>query len=504
MSIVSFNYIIFLFITAVIYYFFPKKHRWTILLLSSIFFFIKAVSDWKLFLYPLSAIMVSYFGSILIYKNNDNNKHKKFYLYITLSLVLGTLVLLKWFNIIPMTLNLFGKILGINVNFLELYILAPLGISYYTLSLIGYIADVYIGTYKPERNIFKFTLFVMYYPILISGPFVRFSKMKMELFGEKEFQFSNIFLGFERIIYGFMKKLVIADTLSPFVKMVFSDYKTFSGYYIIIALFLYAIQIYCDFSGCMDIVIGASKIYGINLDENFNSPLLSRNLSEFWRRWHISLGLWGKDYIMYPLLKSNFFQKMGKNLKDIFGKKTGKLITTLIPIFILWLLIGIWHGASYKYIFCAGILPWLYLACGQIFDEPIKKFNKMFHINTDCFSFQLFCIIRTIIFMCFIWLFACSPNLYESVEIIKNIFIIHDTYLFSALPQLPKLVLFVTLSLVFLVDYYNYKGIDLFLKFQQQNVIFKYIFVFGIIYIILMHGAYGPGYNAVDFIYGGF
>ena len=178
--------------------------------------------------------------------------------------------------------------------------------------------------------------------------------------------------------------------------------------------------------------------------------------------------------------------------------------TTLTAILILWLVIGIWHGASFKYIFAAGILPWLYLACGQLFEVPIKKLSSLLKINIACFSFQLFRRIRTFLFMCFIWLVACSPSLIDSLSVIKNIFHLPSVYLFDSLPKLPYLVILFCLLLVFVVDYLKYKGVNVLKKFKEQNIIFKYIFIFTIIIIILVYGAYGPEYNAVDFIYGGF
>lgn len=502
MSIVSFSFIIFLLISVIVYYLFPKKHRWTVLLLSSVIFFV-STCPYYLLLYLIFDILVAFFGTKLISKTEDEKK-KKIILTISIALIIGILILLKWINIVPMTINLFGDLFKIHTNMGMLNLVAPLGVSYYTLSIIGYVVDVYRGAYERENNIFKLSLFAGYYPILVSGPFVRYNYMKKELFEEKVFSYTNIFQGFERIIYGLMKKLVIADLLAPYVKVIFNEYYVYSGYFIIIGLVFYAIQIYADFSGCMDIVIGASKMYGITLEENFNSPFLSKNLSEFWRRWHISLGGWGKDYIMYPLLKSNLFQKIGTTLKSKFGKKTGKLMTTLLSILILWLFIGIWHGASYRYIFCAGILPWFYLACGQVFEDSIKWFNEKMHIRTECFSFNLFRRLRTLGFMCFIWLFACSSSLKESLHVIRQILVIPDTSLFQSLPHLPVFILFITLGLVLVVDILNYKGINFLEKFDEQNVIFKYIVIFLIIYIILMYGAYGPGYNATDFIYGGF
>ena len=339
---------------------------------------------------------------------------------------------------------------------------------------------------------------------MISGPFVRYNYMEKELFEAKKFNWDNIFLGFYRIIYGLMKKLVIADQLGIFVNAVFDNYTTYTGFYIIIAVILYAIQIYADFSGCMDIVYGASKMYGIDLLENFDSPFFSKNLSEFWRRWHISLGTWAKDYIMYPLLKSDLFQKLGKKCKKDFGKKAGKLIPTVLAILILWLLIGLWHGTSFRYIFAAGILPWIYLTLGQIFEDSIKRLTKKLHIKTNCFSFRLFQSLRTFGLMCIVWLIACSPSLLGSLDVIKHIFVFFDTTIISELPQLPSKIILLCCILVLVVDYLNYKGINVFEKFKDQNIWFRWFILFALIIIILIFGAYGPGYDASEFIYGGF
>ena len=502
MSIISFSFLLFLIDSIIIYYLFPKKHRWTVLLFSSVLFFICAC-DYKLFLYLIFDILVAYFGTKL-FSEEQNEKTKKGIYFSSIFLIIGVLITLKWINIVAMTFNIFGNLFHIHTNFGMLNLIAPLGVSYYTLSLIGYVTDVYRGAYEREKNIFKLALFTCYYPILISGPFVRYSAMKKELFEEKQFSYINIFQGFERIIYGFMKKILIADVLSGIVSTIFSNYYIYSGYYIVLGLVCYAIQIYADFSGCMDIVIGASKMYGITLEENFKSPFLSKNLSEFWRRWHISLGQWGKDYIMYPLLKSNAFQKLNTKLKDIYGKKPAKLITTLLSIFILWLFIGIWHGASYRYIFCAGILPWIYLTCGQLFETKIKLFNEKFHIRTECFSFQLFRRLRTLGFMCFIWLFACADRLKDSVHIIRQLFHFPSLSLMYTLPKFSVLGVGIALGLVLVVDILKYQEIDVLEMFNEQNTIFKYLILFLMIYLTLRYGAYGPSFNAVDFIYGGF
>lgn len=501
MSIVSLRFLVFLLISVILYYIFPKKYRWITLLISSIVFFLCA-SGIKLIIYLLVGVISAYIGTNLMYKKSS--KYKTSILFLTLLIIVGMLFILKYINIFPMTLNYFGKLFGINVNSKMIELVSPLGISYYTLSLIGYIIDIYRGAYEPQKNILKLLLFTSYYPVMISGPIVRYSDMEKELFKNEKLDYDNLYIGFSRIIYGLMKKLVIADQLSLIVRAIFDNYTTYSGYYIIIGIICYAVQIYMDFSGCMDIVIGSSKMYSITLMENFDSPFFSKTLSEFWRRWHISLGTWAKDYIMYPLLKSRPFQSLGNKCKKAFGKKIGKRIPTILAIFILWLLIGLWHGASFKYIFAAGILPWIYLTLSQIFEGLNQKIVEVFHIKTDVFSFKLFQVLRTLSLMCFIWLIVNSPSLLSFKSVIRNLFIIQDTTLFENLPNIPLFIVSIMLTFVISLDYLNYKGINIFEEFQKQNWAFRVIILIILIITILIYGAYGPGYNASDFIYGGF
>ena len=236
-----------------------------------------------------------------------------------------------------------------------------------------------------------------------------------------------------------------------------------------LGVILYAIQIYNDFSGCMDIVIGASKMYGVKLPENFDSPYFSRSLSEFWRRWHISLGRFFKDYVMYPLLKSNLFVKINDLFKLKFGKKLGKKFTVLLATFIIWILIGIWHGVSFKYIVASGLLPWILFAVAELGSNLPEKINKKLNIRTECFSFNLFRMIRTTSFLLLIWFVVCSPSLGELKSVIKHLFIFSDIDL---LAKLPKFSVSYMLLIVLLVDYLNYKGINVFERFEKQNLIF--------------------------------
>ena len=207
---------------------------------------------------------------------------------------------------------------------------------------------------------------------------------------------------------------------------------------------------------------------------------------------------------MYPLLKSSTFQNLGKITKKKFGKKYGKMIPTVLSIFILWLIIGLWHGASFRYIFAAGILPWIYLTTGQFFGEYPKNLAKKLNIKTDCFSYRLFESFRTLAFMCFIWLFACSPSLLDSLDVIKSIFVLPTKGLSDILNLLPVNIILLTSALVIIVDYMNYKEINVYEWFKKQNLCFRWFILLLMIGLTLVYGVYGPGYNAADFIYGGF
>lgn len=503
MGITTLKFFMFFAISLLIYYSFPKKYRWGVLLITSFLFYL-AAGETYLILYMLFGVGTTYIGTRLIDEKLKTKKDKKIILFFTLSSIILELAVLKYLNFVPETFNGLANLFRLNLQMETVSILAPLGISYYTLSLIGYTLDVYWGTSKAEKNILKHALFTCYYPIMVSGPIVRYEQMKKELFEPKKFEIKNVIEGAERILYGLLKKMVIADQLALVVQTIFGYYQTFSGFYLILGVLLYAIQIYADFSGCIDIVLGVSKAYGVVLPENFNSPFFSRNLSEFWRRWHISLGQWGKDYIMYPLLKSEKFQKLGKVCKDKWGKKIGKKIPVILATLILWLVIGFWHGASYQYIFAAGILPWIYLVISELGEEQIKKIRNRLPVRYDTFSYRLFESLRTIDFMCIIWLFVSGTDLSSSCKIIIQIFQSSNLDLRLSLPQIPNFAVFLSCFLVFLVDYLKYKGRNVLELLNKQNLVFKYIVVFGMAYLILTYGAYGPGYNPVDFIYGGF
>lgn len=515
MTITSINFFVFLILTTTLYYLCPRKVRWVSLLVFTAAFFL--LNSARVFYYTLFGTGVAYLGARLMEEKCRTERQKRVVLTASIGLVLGVLFLLKYINVIPNTLNAFGRLFRLNLCLGELDLLAPIGISYYSLTLWAYLVDVYRTTARAERNYCKLLLFACYYPCLVSGPILRYPDMKEQLFVPRPLQWENVFRGFHRIVYGLLKKMFLADTLAVNVKLVFSDPDRFSGPLLLFGVAMYAVQIYCDFSGCMDIVLGASQLYGVRLPENFNSPFFSRTLSEFWRRWHITLGLWGKDYILYPLLKSAKFQRLGSRAKKRFGKKAGKKLPLILAIWVLWAVIGFWHGATWKYFFAAGMLPWFYFTLSELLSEPMKKATVRLRLKPDSFFFHLLQSVRTVLLMLTIWLITLAPTLSQSGRILTRLFVLPAR---DAVLELVWTVSFCTLSPrhaccklfcllasltgVTIVDVLRCKGVPVAERFDQHALLFRYLILFAMIITIICFGVYGPGFHPGDFIYGGF
>jgi len=346
---------------------------------------------------------------------------------------------------------------------------------------------------------------------MVSGPFVTYTDMSSQLFCGHRYDHSAVVGGYQRIIWGFFKKMVIADRLSYVVSAVYENYTQYTGFYILVGIFCYALQLYCDFSGCLDMVLGASEIFGIKLPENFNTPFFSENLSEFWRRWHISLGTWFKNYVFYPILKSETLQKLGGRLKKNFGKKVGKTVPTYIGLIVNWLLIGIWHGCTNVYMLASAVIPCILLIGSDITTPFLKKISQKFNFKTECFSFRMFRRIRTFLLMCIVFGTARSRSITDVVHMFKSLFSDFNPEIFvdKSLLNLNlnadewRVVIF-GLIVLLIVDTMHFMGIDIRKKLSEQNLVFQWAVMIIGIFAVAVFGVYGPNYNAVDFIYGAF
>lgn len=283
-------------------------------------------------------------------------------------------------------------VLSLDSNLMQMVV--ALGVSYYTFSLISYVADVYWRKDRAESNFLRLLLFVLYFPKVLQGPISRHKDLAPQLAQPHRFDYREFCFGLQLMVWGYFKKMVIADRLAIFVNTVFGDVEHASGAHLLVAACFGAVQLYCDFSGCIDIVGGFSQILGLKLEPNFDHPFFSRSAAEYWRRWHITLGTWFKDYIYMPLMISPKLISISKKLRQRLGHRAGKAFMTIVPLMAVWLLTGLWHGTGWNYVtwglYWGGII-----ICSTVFAPELKKLTKALHINTETGSWKIFQMVRT-------------------------------------------------------------------------------------------------------------
>ena len=349
----SWQFAVFLPLVFILYWALPHRFRWVLLFIASYYFYM----SWnvKYVVLILFTTAVSYFAAILLEKTENAGK-RKFILSIALVVCLGVLFMFKYFNWFFESLSAILSVFAIQFNPITLKWLLPVGISFYTFQTLGYVIDVYRGKVRAEHHFGIYATFIAFFPQLVAGPIERTANLLPQIRDEHHFDYNQAMYGIKLMAVGFFKKMVVADNFAPYVDKVFADVHNYSGFTLIIAAIMFSIQIYCDFSGYSDIARGSAKLLGIELMENFKSPFLSTSVKETWTRWHISLTTWFRDYVYIPL----------------GGSRCSK-IRYYFNIFVTFLISGLWHGASWTYVFWGGLS-----GLGQIFEDivGIKTYNK--------------------------------------------------------------------------------------------------------------------------------
>ncbi|MEY8375132.1 MBOAT family O-acyltransferase [Lachnospiraceae bacterium 56-18] len=330
----SIQFVIFLPFVILIFYILPAKYRYLGLLIASYYFYMCWNVKYTFLLFM--STFITYMSGILIEKTNKI-KMKKVWVTVSFLLNLSILIFFKYFNFILESINVVLDLLEIQFKFLEYNIILPVGISFYIFQALSYTMDVYRGEIKAEKNMGKYALFVSFFPQLVAGPIERSKNLLNQINNINKFNYKKIKNGFLLSLWGFFQKIVIADRLAILVNEVYGNYEKYEGFQIFIATVFFAIQIYCDFAGYSNIAIGVAQMMGFQLMQNFKQPYFSKSVAEFWRRWHISLSSWFKDYLYIPL----------------GGNKKGK-IRKYMNIMIVFLISGFWHGANWTYILWGG------------------------------------------------------------------------------------------------------------------------------------------------------
>lgn len=504
MSITSVGFLGFITVLWVVYWNIPRKFQWILLLVASSIFYVLNAPVFTLIYIGISVVSV-YYATMYFEKDGKN---KKAVLVGTLVIVLGILAVLKYTNLFAGTLFMLLKIPYARVNWI-----APLAISFYTLQLVAYTLDCYWGVAgKAEHNILKLLLYTIYFPQMVSGPISRFSELGIKLFEEHKFDVDRFIYGLKRIGIGLVKKMFIATKFKMIADAIYDNPTSFAGIWIWLGMFMFTIELFADFSGCMDIIIGVSLCFGIELKENFNSPFLAKTVQEFWQRWHITLGVWLRDYIMNPLLKSAWFIKFGNKSKKVFGKKVGKKIPVYIAMLFVWTAMGIWHGNSIKYVIGEGLWFWFIIVIGNIFEPVFKKVLEKLHIGKDNSLMNLFRITRTFVLVSIGNVFFRAESFMKGVEILKLAF--SDTIGYNivnllkdynvgrtALGDFVGIALWF-LAIVMVVSYeiISYNGINPMSLLSNKNRVLRWG-VYWTIAIIISFSIFG---EQSTFIYAGF
>lgn len=493
MTFTDYIFIPFLLLSLGLYYICPLRFRYILLLGISIFFYATHGIEYLPFI--IFTILTAWGSALIIQKIHDTEKDrlkekKKCLTVLAVSViaVAGILIYVK--------LPLYGYML-------------PLGISYYSMSLIGYIADVYWKKEKAETNPLKIALFAFYFPKLIEGPISKHRTNASAICntGYGISRYEALCMGLQRMLWGFFKKLVIADRLNPFITTVFGDLNGYNGLLLFTAAVFSGIQLYCDFSGCMDIALGISEAFGITLEENFRQPFFSQSSAEFWRRWHITLGVWFKDYIYMPAAVNPALIRLSGKIGKRFGRKAGKNFLTIVALSLVWLLTGLWHGTGLNYIVW-GIYWGVIISFSTVCDPLYKKIKKALRIKEDSFLFTHFRMLRTFGLFIIGRIITMPGDLKASAEMIKNIFMkikpvqFTDGTIFTvSMDKADYAVLIMALLILWYTDRLNEKGISVRKKISALPLPLRWIIYIVAVLAVFIFGNYGIGYDASAFVY---
>ncbi len=530
MLFASYEFLGFLFCVFLLYYVFPKQHQWKLLLLASYVFYFCADPIYLVYIFVTT--VTTFLAGIGINKIREQQKiylkenkehiskeEKKIYtgkmkskrwkvLLLCLIFNLGILAVVKYTNFVISNINSVLEWIG-NTEPLSFWnIVLPMGISFYTFQAMGYIIDVYRGTVEAEKNFFRFALFVSFFPQLVQGPISRFGDLSKTLFEGHRFDKKVVCYGLQRIMWGFFKKLVIADRILAGVNTIIKEPEMYSGAYVFVGMMFYAVELYADFTGGIDITIGVAEVMGITVTENFRRPFFSKSIKEYWNRWHITMGSWFTDYIFYPISVCQPMLKVSKFCRKRMGEFIGKRVPIYLSSFVVWLATGIWHGASWNFIVW-GLANWLVIMVSQECEPLYKKFHERFpDINKDAYKY--FQVARTILLMSCLRTFDCYRDVPLTFKMFGTMFtefnwniIWNGALLNIGLSVVDYLILLFGILLMLSVSLVQRAG-KVRDRIAKMSYVKQFCIWYGLFLIILLMGAYGEGYDATQFIYNQF
>lgn len=516
---------LFLPIVVLIYNIVPKKYRYLVLLLASLVFFY--LISHKLIVFLILSIISIYLGAKSLTKietkkdalienlekeekkavKEKYKKKKKLVLALVIIFNLSFLFFFKYLKFFLINTNGLLNWLNIDYSFKIVKYIAPIGISFYSLQALSYMVDVYYGKIEAEKNPFKLALYLSFFPTIMEGPIARYKDVAENLFAGLKVTYHNFCFGYQRLLFGFFKKYVIADRINILVKLVFENHTAYSGPMVWLAVIGYTVMLYAEFSGTMDAVIGTGEMFGVKIPENFRQPFFAKNVSEFWTRWHITLGAWFKDYIFYPVSLSKPMKKITIAARKVLGNHFGPLISGSVALLCVWLLNGLWHGAGWNYIFF-GLYHFMAILLGNIFEPLFIKLCAKLKINRQNISYRIFQSIKMTFFIFVGELFFRAPTLATGFGMLKRMFtnfnVSNGELLSVGLDIKDYIVLIFAIIILLIGGLLKEKGTNIREKISEKKLYIRWPIYYALILGILIFGAYGPGYAPVDPIYADF
>lgn len=525
MSINGSAFLLFLVVFAAAYYIAPKKLQWIVLLIASVCFYLSYSVAAALYL--LITVLLTFGFSLRLDQMNRTferategltrqekreekkkaSKRKKRVLALALILNFAALAVLKYSGFFVSNVNHAMAWIGAARQLPLPDFLLPLGISFYIFQTSGYLIDIYRGKYPPQRNLAKYALFVCYFPQMVQGPINRYDELESALFHGTDFHYENIRDGVLRMIWGVLKKAMVADLLAAPVSLLYSSYGDYPGVLVFFGAFLYCIQLYCDFSGGIDVVCGASALFGVTMRENFLRPYFAHSLADFWRRWHISLGKWMEDYLFYPLALSGTFAKLGKKARKTFRPDIAKRVSPCLATVIVFLVVGIWQGPGWSNI-AYGLWNGVWMSLGMLWVPARQSLYTRFGWDPKSVWLRVIGVLRTNLLVIIGRYFSNSASLRGALGMLKQTvchpgFHAVNAQLLSGIGLTLSVVVRVSLALIvlFFVSYAQERGVVVtqWLAKRKWPVQFAVLFVGLLLVVLFVYG--NSDYVPIAYVY---
>ena len=537
MPFVSIEFALFVTAALILYYIVPAKYRYLVLLVASYVFY--TLSDaFYLFYILFTTVSVFVCAALIENKAKKLSKHllanketlskdekkacklavkrkQKIILFVCVILNFGILTLVKYFNPFLTSVSNLGiayfNMFRLNMLGTDDFVpfknfIMPLGISFYTFQSMGYLIDIYYGKYEREHNFLKFALFVSFFPQIIQGPISRFGELSKELYRAVPFDFDNIRSGFYRVMWGLFKKLIVADRLGGYISATISMKENYKGIYILLALFFYSMQLYGDFSGGIDVALGVAEMFGIKLAENFERPFFSKSITEYWQRWHITLGTWFKDYIFYPLSVNKSMIKLGKFVREKGLPGLGKRIPIYLPMFAVWIVTGMWHGSTGKFVVW-GLCNFVFIVLGTEAEPLSKKIIARIGLDERSLPLKIYRVSKTFLLMSFLRIFDISHDTKAAFCAFRYAFLDWGAFKWDKvytdllLPKEDLVVALIAIAVMFIFSMIQRSG-SVRKRIFALPVPAQWVILSLLIVAVSVFGYYGMGYDAASFIYG--